>query len=148
MKKVLGLLVAFMLVCGIANAANTANKRIANLSFNAVTTADVSDTVTLMGYDKIAFYVVYDETEVGKSISAAVTIDVSYDGTNWLTGMAFLDIAGGATYQTTQTISADGWYVFWLTQDPCVPYLRVAVAATNTDADDLLNVKVYMVAKE
>ncbi len=150
MKKIFvaAVLAILMLWAVPSEAANVLNTNIMDTTFNAVTTSDYSDTVTVAGYDKIAFYAVYDETQVGNSISAAVTLDVSYDGTNWLTGMSFLDIAGGETYQTSETISSDSWYVLWLTRDPSIPYIRVKVAATNTDADDLLNVKVYVMAKE
>jgi hypothetical protein len=149
MRKIaIALLLAICLAWTPAYAGRVYNKQIMDTDFNAVTTSDTSDTVTVSGYDKIAFYAVYDETQVGNSISATVTLDVSYDGTNWLTGMSFLDIAGTSTYQTSETISVDGWYVCWLTKDPCVPYVRVAVTANNTDADDLLTVVVYAVAKE
>ena len=148
MFKKLWLGLAMVLMFSVAQASTVLNKSIMDTTFDADPTTDTSDEVLVSGYDKIAFYVVYDETEVGESISAAVTLDVSYDGTNWLTGMGFLDIAGGATYQTSQTISSDGWYVFWVTKDPCIPYIRVAVAATGTDADDVLDVQTYIVAKE
>ena len=149
MFKKLGLaLLILMLAFGLAQAATVLNQNIMDTTFNNTTTSATSTVVDISGYDKVALYVVYDETEVGNSISAAVTLDVSYDNSHWLTGMSFLDIAGGATYQTSQTISADGWYVFWVTRDPCIPYIRIAVAATNTDADDLLNVKAYIVGKE
>ena len=149
MFKKLGLvLLILMLTFGSVQAATVLNQNIMDATFNATTTSTTSTVVDISGYDKISFFVVYDETEAGNSISAAVTLDVSYDNSHWLTGMSFLDIAGGATYQTSQTISADGWYVCWLTRDPCIPYIRVAVAATNTDADDVLNVKVYITGKE
>jgi opacity protein-like surface antigen len=148
MKKLLSVLLALMLLASPVFAANVLNTEIMDLTFDDDPTSGVSDTLLIAGYDKVAFYVLYDETEVGNSISAAVTLDVSYDGINWLTGMSFYDIAGGATLQTSQTISADGWYVFWLNKDICGPYVRVAVTATNTDADDTLDVNIYAVAKE
>jgi len=96
-------------------------------------------------YDKLAFFVSYDETEVGNAISAAVTIEVSYDGTNFLAA-SFYDYAGGATLQTSETISSDGWYYFWFNKDITAPYLKVTITATNTDADDTLSVAGYMAA--
>jgi hypothetical protein len=131
-----------------AHAGNVAQVEIMDTDFNAVTTADYSDEMPISGYRSVAFFVVYDETEVGNAISAAITCDVSYDGTNWLTGMSFYDIAGGATAQTSETISSDGWYVFWVNNLACVPYIRIKTTLTNTDADDLATVKVYMSARE
>lgn len=146
-KKLSLVLLVCLLLTGQAIAANVYTAEIMDTTFNAVTTSDTSTAMDTRGYDKVSFFVKYDETQVGASISAAVTLDVSYDNSTWLTGMSFYDIAGGATAQTSETISADGWYVFW-TKDICMPYIRVAVAATGTDADDLLDVDVYMVAKE
>lgn len=128
-------------------AANVHNSEIMDTDYNAVTTTDTSNEMAVAGYEKIAFFVTYDETEVGNSISAAVTCQVSYDGDTWLSA-SFYDYAGGSTLQTSETISADGSYYFWFNKDLCVPYVRLTVAATNTDADDLLTVKAYLVAKE
>jgi hypothetical protein len=146
-KKILALLVIGLMFCSSAYAVTCLNKNIMDTTFNNVTTAKDSDTVTALGYNKIAFFVVYDETEVGNSISAAITCEISYDGTNWQSA-SFYDYAGGATLQTSETISADGRYYFWFNKDLCVPYVHVHVAATNTDVDDIVNVKVYAVAQE
>jgi len=53
----------------------------------STTTLDADPTsatgsATVKSADKIAFFVSYDETEVG-GIQVAVTIDISPDGTNW-----------------------------------------------------------------
>lgn len=96
--------------------------------------------------EKMAFFLTYDETEVGNSISAAVTVDVSYDNSTWIDAN-FYDVAGGATAQTSETISADGNYYFWLSPDITAPYVRVAVAGTNTDADDIAVISCYYIQK-
>jgi hypothetical protein len=148
MKKIFAILMITMLVlCGIAYAGNVATTEIMDTTFNAVTTTANSTAGFLQGADKVSFFVVYDETEVGNSISAAVTCQISYDNSHWLSA-SFYDYAGGATLQTSETISADGYYYFWFNKDLCVPYVRVIVTATNTDADDLLTVKVYAASKE
>lgn len=147
MKKLL----MAMLICLFAvsvHAANVKQVEVMDTDFDNVTTADYSDEMPVSGYQATAFFVVYDETEVGNAISAAITLEVSYDGTNWLTGMSFYDIAGGATAQTSETISADGWYVFWLNPTVSAPYVRVKATLTNTDADDLATVKMYMSSRE
>lgn len=146
-KKLFLALLAFFLIVGQALASNVYKAEIMDTDFDAVTTSDTSTTVNIQGYEKVAFFVTYDEAEVGNSITAAVTIDISFDGTTWLDA-SFYDYAGGATLQTSETLSSDGSYYMWFNKDICAPYVRVAIAATNTDADDLLNVKVYIVAKE
>lgn len=148
MKKILlGLLAALLLAVGPAMAANVTITEIMDTDFNAVTTTSVSTAVNIQGYEKVAFFVEYDETEVGNAISAAVTIDISYDNSTYMDA-SFYDYSGGATLQTTETISADGSYYFWFNKDLCVPYVHVDVAATNTDADDLLSVQVNIVTQE
>lgn len=132
---------------GPVQAANTYKAAILDATYNAVTTTANATAVETQGYEKIAFFVDYDETEVGNSISAAVTCFISYDGVTYQQA-SFYDYAGGATLQTSETISADGHYYFWFNKDVCAPYVRITVAATNTDADDVLSVQVYGAAKE
>ena len=98
-------------------------------------------------FDKVAFFVDYDETEVGNSISMAVTMHFSYDGTNWVTGY-FYDFAGGTTLQTSETLSSDGWYYCWLNPDWDMRYVRVTVTATNSDADDIVSVSCYLIGSK
>ena len=148
MRKVFAaLVIAMLMFCGIAYAGNVAVTKVMDTTFNAVTTTANSTAVDIQGMDKVSFFVVYDETEVGNSISAAVTLQISYDNENWLSA-SFYDYAGGSTLQTSETISADGKYYCWFNKDLCVPYARVVVTATNTDADDLLDVEVYAATKE
>lgn len=148
MKKIFAMLMITMLMlCGIAYAGNVATTKVMDTTFNAVTTTANSTATDIQGLEKVSFFVVYDETEVGNSISAAVTCQISYDNSHWMSA-SFYDYAGGATLQTSETISADGYYYFWFNKDLCVPYVRVVVTATNTDADDVLSVKVYIATKE
>lgn len=106
----------------------------------------VSGTVELDGKDRTIFFVHYDETEVG-GISVAVTVYVSYDNTNWLQAN-FYDYAGGATLQTSETLSSDTWYYFALDPNISAPYVKVTVAATGSDADDTADITCYYFAKE
>ena len=108
-------------------------------------TSVTSDGLQVGKSDKVTFIVTYDETEVGASVSAAVTLEISYDNTNFFAA-SFHDLAGGATLQTSETISADSRYIFWMPRDLAVPYARVKVTGTNTDADDtaLITVNYYL----
>ena len=146
-KKLVLTLFILMLAIGSAQAAFVYKAEILDADYNAVTTTANSTAVNIQGFEKAAFFVSYDETEVGNSISAAITCYISYDGVTYLQA-SFYDYAGGSTLQTSETISADGSYYFWFNKDLCAPYVRITVAAINTDADDLLNVKVYTAAKE
>lgn len=139
--------IALFMLCGTAQASRVLTSQIVDTTFNAVTTTVNSTATNIQGYDKVAFFVKYDETEVGNSISAAVSLQISYDNSNWMAA-SFFDYAGGATLQTSETISADGYYYCWFNKDLNVPYVRMVVTATNTDTDDVLDVDAYVVAKE
>jgi hypothetical protein len=115
----------------------------------ATTTLDADPTTTngatyIGDCDKVAFFVTYDETEVGASVSVAVTMQISYDGTTYQSA-SFYDYAGGATLQTSETISGDGSYYCWFNPDLTVPYVKLILTATNTDADDIAAVTGYIV---
>jgi len=146
MKKLLLALLICLFLTSQAFAAEVLRTAIMNTTFNAVTTVANSTATDIQGCDKTAFFVVYDETEVGNSISAAITLDISYDNATYQDA-SFYDYTGSSTLQTSETISADSSYYCWFNKDLVVPYVRVNVAATNTDADDLLNVKIYLVTK-
>ncbi|MFA5388863.1 MAG: hypothetical protein WC312_03815 [Candidatus Omnitrophota bacterium] len=135
-KKLTLALLACLFIASQAIAGQVVNTLIATTTFNAVTTSATGATY-IGDCKKVAFFVNYDETEVGASISAAVTVQVSWDNSTWLSA-SFFDYAGGTTLQASETISSDGNYYFWFNPDLTVPYVKVTLTATNTDADDLL----------
>lgn len=106
-----------------------------------------SDNIYVGDCSRVGFFVVYDETEVGNSISAL--IDVTYNPTSTVGTPAsgyFYDFAGGSTLQTAETITADGEYFFWMPDTP-IQYVQVRVKGINTDTDDILNITVYMITE-
>ena len=122
-----------------------------NLAFIPETQLDDSPTsVTatarnIQDFKKVGFMVKYDETEVGNSVSIAITLDISYDGTNWVDAY-FMDGAGAVTPQTSETLSSDGWFHCWFdTSWSMPPYVRMVITATSTDADDLATVTAWIV---
>ena len=147
MKKFLILLLAFMLIAGTAIAAPVNKAIISATTLDDSPTSVTSSTANIQDYDEVGFWVNYDETEVGGGVSAAVTLDISYDGTTWLDAN-FYDLAGGTTLQTSETISADGWYYCTLPilYNPAgtILYVRMVVAGTGTDTDDTILVTVYL----
>ncbi len=143
MKKLILITLTVLLTVGLAFAAPD-NKTIISSTQLDDSPTSVTGTWNIQDYKKIAFFVDYDETEVGNAISVAVTLDVSYNGTDWIDA-SFYDYAGGATLQTSETISADGWYYCWFNPDMNTPYVRMVITATNTDADDLAVVIAYLV---
>lgn len=100
-------------------------------------TSYTSAAIALNGAQRVGFYWTYDETEVGNSVSGALTLEVSPDNSHWFSAN-FYDVAGGATLQSSESLTGDGSYICWL--DPKMPfgYVRVKITATNTDADDVV----------
>ena len=143
MRKSLCILIACLLCFANVSLASDAFKG----SVIDATTLDndptevTSDGVDISQYDKTTFYLTYDETEVGASLSAAVTVEVSYDDTTYVTAN-FYDVAGALTLQTTETISADATFIFWLDRRANYKYARVKVVGTGTDADDNIEITV------
>lgn len=145
MKKLFLTVLTVLLAVGLSWASTDNKTVIATTQLDDSPTSVSSSAINVQQYNRVGFWVSYDETQVGNSISLAVTITVSYDGTNYVSG-SFMDVAGGATPQTSETISSDGWYVFWLPDDYPYLYLKVTLTATNTDADDIASVACYMTA--
>lgn len=140
---------AFLLMTGVSSYAGTLRKTIIDaVTLDDDPTSVTSDVVNMEQSDSMGFFLDYDETEVGNSISAAVTIQISYDGTTWLAG-SFFDLGGGpASFQTSESLSADGSYFFWLHPDSNVSRVRVVVTATNTDANDILVIDCFVVVNQ
>ena len=111
---------------------------------DASPTSVTSSAVDISNYGRLGIFWTYDETQVG-GVSAALTIQVSPDNTNWFSA-PFFDTAGGATPQTTETLTADGNYIAWF--DIAIPfnYARAIVTCTGCDVDDtvLTTVKFYI----
>lgn len=139
----------FLAILGIAIATSAVFASPVNKTIITGTQLDddptsITGTYGIQDFQNVGFFIKVDETEVGNSVSVAVTMHFSYDNTNWVTGY-FHDLAGGATLQTSETISGDGWYYCWLNPDWKIPYVRVTLTATNTDTDDLATVTAYLV---
>lgn len=141
----------FLVFLGIAIATSVACASPVNKTLIAETQLDddptsvTSSTFNIQDYKKVGFVVKYDETEVGNSVSITITLDVSYDGSNWIDAY-FYDWAGGTTLQTSEAPASDGWYWCWFDPDWSLPpYVRMVIAATNSDADDLATVTAYLV---
>jgi len=135
------------LMCAPVYAARVTSSTIISSTTLDDSPTSVSGSAKAKSADKIAFYVAYDETEVGNSVSLTVTVDVSTDNSTWLDA-SYYDYAGGSTLQTSETISADGNYYFWFNRDLAVPYVRIVLTGNNTDADDLAVVSAEFITSE
>ena len=142
--RVLAVLAIALMLVSTADAVQVNKTLIATVELNADPVAAQGST-NIGQADKVAFFVVYDETEVGGGVSLAITMQVKYnDTTGWLSA-SFFDFDGGSTLQTSETLTADGSYYCWFNRDLTVPQVKLILTATGTDVDDTADVTGYIV---
>ncbi len=149
MKKILFFVVLILAFCSAPVLAKDAFRGtvIATTLLDDAPTEVTSDGLDVSQFDKVAFWVTYNETQVALSISAVITLEISYDDTTYLSAK-FFDFDGGATLQSSETISSDSTYYFYWNRDLAVRFARVKVVATNTDDDDTLLIGVNFSAQK
>ena len=93
-------------------------------------TSETSVTVATGDSNKLVVFIDYvpDNNE-----SLTVTFDVSYDGTNWLDAN-FYDYSGGATLQTTESLTADAWYYVYWENRLSAPFVRIHTIGSSWSA--------------
>jgi hypothetical protein len=125
----------------IVNKRPTSTTPISAQLLDADPTSVTSSKVNISNYGRLGVYTTYDETEVG-GVSAALTLQVSPNGTNWFAA-PFFDTAGGATPQTSENFTADGSHVAWFDSNIPFNYARAIMTCTGCDADDTVTTSVY-----
>jgi hypothetical protein len=146
-RRLFLLALGILLVTSMAFAGTDNRTIIDAVTLKAAPTSATSVSVYMQENKKAAFFVAYDETETSGTAVASVTSEVSYDNTNWLATNLY-DNAGATTAQTSETITTDGWYYFWLTPDLLTPYARVKVTCTGCNASDTVVTSVYEVVNK
>lgn len=106
-------------------------------------TSTTSVSLELDEYKKICFLILYDETEVGNSVSGTLTIEVSPDEVYWLDCDLIIDQNGVNSPQGSLTYTQDDEDVCYIPSDFIPKYLRVIFTGTNTDADDIILIRVW-----
>jgi len=145
MKKLLVALLVFGLMLGsfgTAQAAGSDKIHIIDETLNTTTTS-ITGICDTSNYTALAFFVDYDEADVGDDISVAVTIHISHDATNFIS-YSWYDIAGTTTLVTSETLSADANYVGWFEVLKYLPMVRITITATGADADSTAAVDAYI----
>ncbi len=146
-KHLVALLVACLLIAGPVLAGNVIVKEVMNTTFDDSTVSDTTEDLSIQGYDKVAFFVNYDETEVGgPNVHVALSLDLSCPGTISYVPADFSDFAGDS--QVSEDLTTDGTYYFWLAEEIVTPYARVKAVAEHTNANDLANVRIYLIGKK
>ena len=119
------------------------NEEIIDQLLDASPTSITSDSIHIGAWDKIAFAVKYDETEVGGGVSAVLTVEIG-DGDTWFDYDILFDKNGTDGPSANIAFTADDEYFFYLPPGVTGQWLRVTVTGTGTDADDLVQINVTM----
>lgn len=106
--------------------------------------SEVSVTLNTQGVTNLTIFVEYDENGAEP---LTFTLDSSYDGSNWVNAK-YYDYDGGATLQTSESISADGWYYAVWKEDFTTPYVRVHLIGDTWGATSTATVTVYAVREQ
>jgi hypothetical protein len=145
MKKLLALTALLLLVAGMAYAGPVKKEIIAFTTLTNTSLNVSSDSINIQGWEKPTIFIVYDETDTGTKINTTITIDGSVDGTSWITGIAFSDMAAPTAYtQTSEVLGADSRYIAWLTPDVSVPIIRLNINSTCDVSTNFANVTAYL----
>ena len=147
MKRLFALLLVGVLLATPVMAGSIKANLISETILDDSPTFVTGATVAISGCDKVGIYVNYDETDPGSLASALITFDVSYDGTTWIDAY-YHDFAGGATAQTSETVSADTNYYAWLDGAQDFRYIRALINATGTSAATTATVSATLSAKK
>ena len=137
----------------VANAnPNTFHYQIIDEILDASPTSVSSAWIWVGDCTEVGFWITADETVSADDCTLAITVDISNDASNSLDGI-FYDIVGTTTAQTSETISADGEYVFWLPMGGAsayghAPYVQVDIVATNSDASDYYAVTCHIFGRK
>ena len=129
MKKLFVFVALMALLAGQVYAGQT-QREIIDTTLSTSASAIEADW-NIQDTDRVSFFVTYDNARTTAAVTATVTAAISLDGTNWQ-DISWLDVAGGATPQTSEvTTAADGTYVGWMDNRLVGKYLRIRVNATN-----------------
>ena len=129
MKKLVLVLLAVVLMCGVAHASQVRNEIIDETlsKSSAVSEADLG----IESAKRVSFFVNLDNSATTAAVTATVTAAMSLNGTDW-TDISWMDVAGGVTPQTTETTTLENQtYVGWIHPTLIARYIRIRVKAVN-----------------
>lgn len=140
------LCILILLFVGIAFGQRSAyEEEIIDQLLDASPTTITSDSIDIAVYDKIAFGIKYDETEVG-GVSGTFTVEIG-DGDTWFDYDILFDKNGTDAPSASISFTSDDEYFVYLPEGVTGKWLRVTFAGTGTDADDLIQINITMFAQ-
>lgn len=116
------------------------------IAATALTKGDSEATATVYTGDtnNLVFFVDYVPLN---NETLAVTLDVSYNGTDWMDAN-FYDYTSGLAITTTEALTTDAWYYLYWENRLSVPYVRIHTIGTTWAAASSATVTVYSVERK
>ena len=128
MRKAL-VVVMVMLMASVCFA-NQVQKEIIDETLSETNTVAEAD-LNIADAKRVSFFATIDCNRTTASVTATVTAAYSLNGTDW-TDISWMDVAGGATPQTTETTTLKKQtYVGWIHPTLIAKYIRIRANATN-----------------
>ncbi len=135
MKKMFVVLAILALLTSPAYAVQTQRTLIDKETINR-DNYEVEASANISDAERVAFFVTYNSSSLTEGVTVNVTVSISIDGVNW-TDVCWSDAAGGATLQTSETLSSSGIYAGWFDKSLTSPYVNIKVSMTEHAATNL-----------
>ncbi len=103
--------------------------------------SETTVTLATSGITKLTIFVKYSQNG---TVPLDITLDASYDGTNWADAN-FHDSAGVGTLQTTEQLTTDIWYWLVWNNEVTTPYVRIHTIGNTWTAGSTATITVYTV---
>ena len=149
MKKLLFILLAILLVGPVIIPtpayAGPVKKQVIDITLDDDPTVYTSPAMRVANLSKVGFFIDVVESDGSAAASIKIYVQFSHDGTNWIDGYFYDFDIPESPLQTSQTISADGGYFFWLDEEWEIPQMRVWVQGFGTDATHTVAIDGYVV---
>ena len=111
-------------------------------------TKSSSETTVTLATKGMQRMTVFFDYEQNGTCTFDITLDVSYDGTNWLDAN-FFDYTASAvpTWQDTEQINSDTWYYLYWENELAVPYVRIHTIGNTWSDTSTATITVYTVTE-
>ena len=147
MKRFLFMLLVLALLGGTAYAGTVSQEILAETTLDDTAGCCHTRAVNVQDYSKVAFFVVYDEVDLGAALSLTMYLQISYDGVTWTnTSFNTYNIGSAqATVQSVETMACPRIYYCWIDRDLTIPQVRLVFSAVGEDATHIATVSASIV---
>ena len=145
MKKLVLVLLAVVLMSGVAFASQDINKIIDNVSLQTTFRTNTSATSYVGDAERVTYFVTYNPSRVG--VTADVTAEASLEGVTW--APVYLDYAGVTSPKNI--LSVTNTYLLSVPRELTLPQIRIGVNVPTPSGygdTDVARVTVTVVEKK